>query len=124
MTKRFTTSNQPAMLAIAACLGVAACGNTDPGTLTGAAGMSGGAGSGGSGTGAGGAGGSGMGDLSQFLPIKTGNSWTYLVTVTGEGTTPKTQTVMEEGPVGGTGPHASVTAFRFVTKKGVDGMDE
>ena len=128
MTRRSSMSIQSASVAIVAnmaitlCLGVAACGNTDPGTLTGSAGMSGGAGSGG--TGLGGAGGSGMGDVSQLLPIKTGNSWTYLVTVTGESPTPKTQTVMEQGPVGGTGPNAGVTAFRFVTNKGLDGMDE
>ena len=70
MTKRPSMSNQPAVMAIVACLGVAACGTSDP-TLTGSAGMSGGAGSGGTGLGAGGAGGSGMGDLSQLLPIKT-----------------------------------------------------
>jgi hypothetical protein len=126
MTKRASVSNLLAAVATVACLGVAACGTSDPFMMGsgGATGAAGGSGTGGSGTGAGGAGGGGMGDLSQLLPIKTGNSWTYLVTVTGEGTTPKTQTVMEQGPVGGTGPNAGVTAFRFVTRKGLDGMDE
>jgi hypothetical protein len=124
MLERSSTSNQPAIMAVViAMFGVTACGNTDPGNLTGAAGMSGGAGSG-AGTGSGGSGGSGMGDPSQLLPIKTGNSWTYLVTDETGVPSPKTQTVMEQGPVGGAGPNAGVTAFRFVTKKGIDGMDE
>jgi len=104
-------SNPQAALAIVVCLGVVACGTTDPG-VTGSAGTSGAAGGG------------GMGDLSQLLPLKTGNSWTYLVTDELGVPTPKTQTVMEAGPVGGVGPNAAVTAFRFVTKKGIDGMDE
>ena len=121
MTKPSSMSNPQAALAIVVCLGVVACGTTDPG-VTGSAGTSGAAGGGGSG--AGGAGGGGMGDLSQLLPLKTGNSWTYLVTDELGVPTPKTQTVMEAGPVGGVGPNAAVTAFRFVTKKGIDGMDE
>src|SRR5688500_2750690 len=113
MIKRTSVSNLLAAVVVG-CLGAAACGTSDPGMMGsgGTTGAAGGSGTGGSGTGAGGMAGGGIGDLSQFLPIKTGNSWTYLVTVTGEGTTPKTQTVMEEGPVGGTGPHAAVTAFR------------
>jgi hypothetical protein len=77
-------------------------------------------------TGTGGTDGSGgPGDPSQqLLPLKTGNSWTYAVTYSGEAAVtviPKTQTVMEEEPVGGTGPNASVTAFRMVTRKQTDG---
>ena len=120
MTKLSSISNLPAVVAMIACAGLAACGNTDP-AMAGSAGSPGVGGSGGS---AGGAGGSGMGDPSQLLPLKTGNWWTYLVTDENQVPTPKTQTVMEEGPVGGTGPNAAVTAFRMVTRKGVNGMDE
>src|SRR5687767_1332160 len=120
MTKLLSMSNLPAAMTIVACLSAAACGNSDP-TLTGAGGMLGG---GGSGAGGGGAAGGGMADPSQLLPIKTGNSWTYLVTDESGIPTPKTQTVMQQEPVGGTGPNATVTAFRFVTRKGTDLMDE
>jgi hypothetical protein len=123
MIKLSSMSNLAVAAAIVACTGVAACGNTDP-TLTGMAGTSGAAGSSGAGSSGAGAGGSGMGDPSQLLPIKTGNSWTYLVTDELGVPTPKTQTVMEAGLVGGVGPNAGVMAFRFVTKKGLDGMDE
>jgi hypothetical protein len=118
MIKRCSISNLPAAAAVAACLGVAACGTSDPGGMMGAAGT-GGSGAGGSGTG-----GSGMGDPSQLLPLKTGNNWTYLVTDSTGVPTPKTQTVMEMEPVGGVGPNASVMAFRMVTRKGANGMDE
>jgi hypothetical protein len=118
MTKHSSIPNLLATVALVACLGVAACGKGDPG-VTGSGGTSGGGTLGG-----GGAGGSGMGDPSQLLPLKTGNSWTYLVTDETGIPTPKTQTVMEEGPVGGSGPNAGVTAFRLVTRKGVNGMDE
>jgi len=121
MTKLPSISNRSAVLTALACLGVAACGTADP-VMMGSGGTSGAAGA--SGSGAGGSGGSGMGDPSQLLPLKTGNSWTYLVTDETGVPTPKTQTVMEQGPVGGTGPNAGATAFRFVTKKGIDGMDE
>jgi hypothetical protein len=40
------------------------------------------------------------------------------------GTTVKTQTVMAEEPVGGSGPNAATMAFRMVTMKGVGGTDE
>jgi hypothetical protein len=119
MTKRSSISNLSAAVAVVACLGLAACGKADPG-VTGTAGSMGSAGV----IGAGGAGGSGMGDPSQLLPLKTGNWWTYLVTDENQVPTPKTQTVMEQEPVGGTGPNAGLMAFRMVTRKGVDGMDE
>jgi len=122
MTKPSSISNLPAVVAMVAGLGLAACGNTDP-AMAGNGGV-GSPGVGGSGGSVGGAGGSGMGDPSQLLPLKTGNWWTYLVTDENQVPTPKTQTVMEEGPVGGTGPNAAVTAFRMVTRKGVNGMDE
>jgi hypothetical protein len=125
MTKRSSLSNLPVAVAMVASLGLAACGTTDPGTAgSGGAGSPGVGGSGGGAGGAGAVGGSGMGDPSQLLPLKTGNWWTYLVTDENQVPTPKTQTVMEEGPVGGTGPNAAVTAFRMVTRKGVNGMDE
>jgi hypothetical protein len=106
-------SNLPAAVAMAACFGLAACGKADPGTM-------------GSGTGGTGVilGDGGMGDPSQLLPLKTGNFWTYVVTDETGVPTPKTQTVMEQGPVGGAGPDAAVNAFRMVTRKGVNGMDE
>ena len=113
MIKPQSISILPAALAVALmiCLGAAACGKGDPG-VTGAGG-----------TGAGGGG--GTGDLSQqMLPLKTGNMWTYLVTDENQVPTPKTQTVMEAGPVGGIGPHACAPAFRMVTRKGANAMDE
>jgi hypothetical protein len=113
-----TLINLQAALVVAACLAPAACGKGDP-AMMGLGGSGGGGGSAGGATG-----GSGMGDPSQLLPLKTGNNWTYLVTDENGVPTPKTQTVMEEGPVGGTGPNAGVTAFRFVTRKGTNGMDE
>jgi hypothetical protein len=96
---RSTISNPPAVLAVVACLGLAACGDLDfgpPRTV------------------------GGTGDMSQLLPLKTGNSWTYLVTNESGGPIPKTQLVMGEEPVGGTGPNAAATAFRMVTRKGAD----
>jgi hypothetical protein len=109
MTKRSPISNLPAAFAMVVCLGFAACGELDPAML-----------------GTGGTGGSGgIGDMSQLFPLKTGNSWTYTVTYTsaesGVSVIPKTQTVMGEEPVGGTGPNAGVTAFRMVTRKRTDG---
>jgi hypothetical protein len=118
MTKPRSIFNLPAVLIAFASIGLGACGKGDPG-------VSGSAGMGGSGVvGWGGAGGSGMGDPAHLLPLKTGNAWMYLVTDETGVPTPKTQTVMEEGPVGGSGPNAGVTAFRMVTRKGVNGMDE
>jgi hypothetical protein len=119
MKKLPLISRVPAALAVftcLACLALAACGKGDPLVMTGTGGIAGGFG--------GATGGSGMGDPSQLLPIKTGNSWTYLVTDENGVPTPKTQTVMEMGPVGGSGPNAAVMAYRFVTRKGVDAMDE
>jgi hypothetical protein len=95
-------SNRPAVLAMVACLGLAACGDLDPG-MTGTTRTV-----------------VGTGDTSELLPLKTGNSWTYLVTNEDGGPIPKTQLVMGEEPVGGTGPNAAVTAFRMVTRKGTD----
>ena len=117
MTNLSLIPNLSATVAVVACLGLAACGKADPGAT----------GSGGSpGTGGNGVivGDGGMGDPSQLLPLKTGNFWTYLVTDETGVPTPKTQTVMEEEQVGGTGPNAALTAFRMVTRKGVNGMDE
>ena len=82
------------------CLGLAACGDLDPTGTTRTVG--------------------GTGDTSELLPLKTGNSWTYLVTNEDGGPIPKTQTVMGEELIGGTGPHAALTAFRMVTRKGDD----
>jgi hypothetical protein len=130
MTKFMSISKLPAVVvvAVAVCLGAAACGTADPG-MTGAGGTGPGTGgtgpgTGGTGPGTGGSTGGSTDPSQQFLPIKTGNTWTYLVTDTVEGITPKTQTVMEAGPVGGTGPNAAVTAYRFVTRKGTDLSDE
>ena len=93
------------------CLGLTACGTSDF------------QGSGTGGMGGGGAGGGGGADARPLLPLTTGNRWTYLVTDS-TGSTMKTQTVMLEEPVGGSGPNASTMAFRMVTKKGVGGTDE
>jgi hypothetical protein len=109
MTKRSPISNLPTALAMVVC-GLAACGELDPAMLgTGAMSGSG-----------------GTGDMSQLLPLKIGNSWTYLVTYSGGESgvvtvIPKTQTVMGEELVGGTGPNTGVTAFRMVTLKKTDG---
>ena len=103
MTNLSLIPNLSATVAVATCLGLAACGKADPGMM----------GSGGSmGTGGTGVivGDGGMGDPSQLLPLKTGNFWTYLVTDETGVPTPKTQTVMEEGPVGGTGPNRPTTS--------------
>jgi hypothetical protein len=91
------------------------CGMSDPPT-------SGSGGGGGTGN-AGGAGGGAGADARPLLPLATGNRWTYLVTDS-LGSTTKTQTVMLEESVGGSGPSASTSAFRMVTKKGVGGTDE
>jgi hypothetical protein len=104
-----------AALAILTSLGIAACGNSEPAMM----------GNGGTGGGGGGGpGGGGGGDIRPFLPLQTGNTWTYLVTDATGVPTPKTQTVMGQEPVGGTGPNAATTAFRMVTRKGVGGLDE
>jgi hypothetical protein len=117
MTKLSSISKLSAAVMMVAGLALAACGTGDPG-LMGLGGNGGGAGTSGV------VGDGGMGDPSQLLPLKTGNFWTYLVTDETGVPTPKTQTVMEEEPVGGTGPNAAMTAFRMVTRKGVNGMDE
>jgi hypothetical protein len=53
-----------------------------------------------------------------LLPWKVGNSWTYRVT--GDETSDKVTTIESEEKVGGSGPHADVTAFKVVTQKGAD----
>jgi hypothetical protein len=58
-----------------------------------------------------------------MLPLETGNSWTYRVT-DGNTVETKVQTIGELEPVGGSGPHADVMAFRVTTKRGVDGKNE
>jgi hypothetical protein len=58
-----------------------------------------------------------------LLPLETGNSWTYRVT-DGDVVETKIQTVGELEPVGGSGPHADVMAFRMTTVRGVDGANE
>jgi hypothetical protein len=58
-----------------------------------------------------------------LLPLATGNSWTFRVT-DGDTVETKVQTVGEREPVGGSGPHASVLAFRVTTERGTDGSNE
>ena len=58
-----------------------------------------------------------------MLPLATGNRWTYRVT-DGDAVETKTQTIGELEPVGGSGPHADVMAFRVTTARGVDGTNE
>jgi len=53
-----------------------------------------------------------------ILPFKQGNTWTYKVTGDGE-VSQKVTTIGAAEAVGGTGPHATETAFKVVTKKGV-----
>jgi hypothetical protein len=61
----------------------------------------------------------------DLLPWKTGNTWTYRVT---EDTTAGSVVTMKETvigamePVGGTGPHKDVLAYKVVTHKGL--MDQ
>ena len=88
-----------AVLALAA----AACGSTDPGTNA-------------------------EPDASapaarSFLPLETGNRWTYRVT-DGDDVETKTQEVGELESVGGSGPNADVLAYRMTTRRGVDGTNE
>jgi hypothetical protein len=52
-----------------------------------------------------------------ILPFKEGNSWTYKVTGDGE-VSSKVTTIGAAEAVSGTGPHATATAFKVVTKKG------
>lgn len=52
-----------------------------------------------------------------LLPFKQGNTWTYKITGDGE-VTQKVTTIGAAEAVGGTGPHATATAFKVVTKKG------
>jgi len=68
-----------------------------------------------------GGGGSKVGPL---LPWQEGNTWTYEVTDANGVKTTKVTTVHAEEPVSGTGPNAALSAFRVVTTKGVNGMDE
>jgi hypothetical protein len=99
------------VVAVLSVLGAAGCGNVDPQ-------MQGTGGTGGGGGGAGGA------DTRPLLPLAPGNYWIYVVTDPSGVSTPKTQTVMAEEPVGGTGPNSTKLAFRMVTTKGTDGTDE
>jgi hypothetical protein len=58
-----------------------------------------------------------------LLPLATGNRWTLRVT-DGDTVETKVQTVGEREPVGGSGPNASVLAFRVTTERGADGSNE
>jgi len=58
-----------------------------------------------------------------LLPLETGNSWTYRVT-DGNNVETKRQVVGELEPVGGSGPHADVMAFRVTTTRGINGSNE
>jgi hypothetical protein len=57
----------------------------------------------------------------DLLPWKTGNTWTYKVT-DGAIVSTKETVVGAMEPVGGTGPHKDVLAYKVVTHKG--GMDQ
>jgi hypothetical protein len=56
-----------------------------------------------------------------LLPFAAGNTWNYRVNDTGV-VTNKTNTVMPQEIIGGTGPHKDEMAFKVVTAKGV--MDQ
>ena len=60
---------------------------------------------------------------SVLLPLAAGNRWTYRVT-NGDDMETKNQVVGELEPVGGSGPNASVMAFRMTTTRGVNGTNE
>lgn len=55
-----------------------------------------------------------------LLPLGVGNRWEYRVTDSDGVVTQKRTTVLDQEPVGGTGPNAAVTAFKVVTRKGPD----
>jgi len=66
----------------------------------------------------------GPGNTGALLPWAEGNTWTYRVTSTDDGTaTNKVTTVGALEEVGGTGPHSTVMANKVVTEK-ADGADE
>jgi hypothetical protein len=52
----------------------------------------------------------------SWLPLATGNTWTFQAT-SADGVETKVQTIGEWGPVGGTGPNATKMAFAVVTEK-------
>ena len=83
--------------ALCACLALAACGEGEPGGGSADAAV--------------------IETSGPLLPFKQGNTWTYKVTGDGE-VSNKVTTIGAAGPVGGTGPHAAVTAFKVVTTKG------
>ena len=58
-----------------------------------------------------------------LLPLAEGNRWTYRVT-DGDTVETKIQEVGEREPIGGSGPHADVEAFRMTTRRGIDGSNE
>lgn len=58
-----------------------------------------------------------------LLPLATGNRWTYTVT-DGTDVETKSQVVGEFEPVGGSGPHADVLAYRVTTTRGANGTNE
>jgi len=62
--------------------------------------------------------------VGEVLPFVGGNSWTYRVTDNGEVTTKITTIGDAAEPVGGTGPHQDAMAFKVITKKGEDSMDQ
>jgi len=61
------------------------------------------------------------GPTGSWLPLATGNTWTYQATSAGV-VENKVQTIGEWGPVGGSGPNAAKMAFAVVTEK-ADGAD-
>lgn len=59
-----------------------------------------------------------------LLPWAEGNTWTYDVTDADNVKTTKVTTIHAEETIGGTGPNSAATAFRVVTTKGLNGVDE
>jgi hypothetical protein len=58
-----------------------------------------------------------------YLPLKTGNYWTYQVTDTNGDISVKVQTVVSEETVGGVGPYKDETAFRLSTGTKINDPD-
>ena len=94
----FTGSIMVAALAVAAIASVG-CGDSDPGAIITDC----------------------MAAEGEMLPWKTGNTWTYVVNDEGV-VSMKETTIGDIEPVGGTGPHADVQAYKVVTAKGA--MDQ
>ncbi len=66
------------------------------------------------------AGGEPMVGTGDFLPLAISNSWTYQITDTDGTVSSSVVSVGAKEAVGGTGPYASMTAFRIVTGNSVD----